>query len=102
MVDHPAYARQLLETGIHDQPPKTFTQAYYAQPEEIMPLMARHGLVTHALIGCEGVVAGHDERVHALEGAAWEAWVELNYRLGQEPSLYGASNHLLYVGEKSG
>ena len=48
--------------------------------------------------GCEGLVAGHEEAVNALEGEAWEAWVALNYRLGREPSLYGAADHLLYSG----
>lgn len=28
----------------------------------------------------------------------WERWVELNERLGREPTLYGAADHLLYVG----
>lgn len=51
---------------------------------------------------CEGIVAGHQGKVHELTGQAWQAWVDLNYELGQEPALYGASDHLLYVGEKSG
>jgi hypothetical protein len=53
-------------------------------------------------VGCEGVVAGHEEQVNALEGEAWRAWVAWNYRLGQDPSLHGAADHLLYVGEKPG
>jgi hypothetical protein len=47
-------------------------------------------------------VAGHEDKVNELTEGAWEAWVDLNYRLGQDPTLYGASDHLLYVGEKSG
>jgi hypothetical protein len=27
--------------------------------------------------------------------------VDLNYRLGHEPSLHGAADHLLYVGRKA-
>jgi hypothetical protein len=38
--------------------------------------------------------------VIALQGEDWDQWVDLNYRLGQEPSLYGASDHLFYIGEK--
>jgi hypothetical protein len=59
------------------------------------------GLRTLRLVGCEGVVAGHEAKVNELTGEAWAAWVDLNYELGQETALYGAADHLLYVGEKS-
>ena len=101
LVEHPVYAQQLLETGIHDQPTE-FAKAYYVHPSEVVPLMESCGLRTLRLVGCEGVVAEHQEKVNELTGAAWEAWVDLNYKLGQDPTLYGASDHLLYVGEKSG
>lgn len=99
LAEHPSYAGQLLERGLHDQPTR-FAKAYYAHPDEVVPLMESCGQRTLALLGCEGVVAGHESKVNELEGDAWEAWVDLNYTLGQEPSLYGASDHLLYVGEK--
>lgn len=41
-----------------------------------------------------------EQKVDALEGDAWAAWVDWNYRLGQDPTLYGAADHLLYVGRK--
>jgi S-adenosylmethionine-dependent methyltransferase len=99
LAANPGYALQLLETGIHDRPTQ-FAKAYYSHPDEVVPLMENCGLKTLCLVGCEGVVAGHEDKVNALIGNAWRAWVDLNYRLGQEPTLYGASDHLLYVGEK--
>jgi SAM-dependent methyltransferase len=99
LLRNPAYARQLVDTGIHDRP-TAFAQAYYVHPDEVVPLMERCGLRTLLLVGCEGVVAEHESEVNDLEGTDWEAWVDLNYELGQEPTLYGASDHLLYVGEK--
>jgi ubiquinone/menaquinone biosynthesis C-methylase UbiE len=102
LAENQDYARQLLETGIHDRPPATFTRAYYAHPREIAPLMEGQGLRTLGLVGCEGVVAGHEGKVNALEGEAWQAWVAWNYELGQDPSLHGAADHLLYIGEKGG
>lgn len=96
-----AYAFDLLETGVHEHG-EAFPDAYFAHPGEIIPLMEGSGFRTIRLMGCEGVVAGHEEMVNKLEEQAWQAWVELNYRLGQETSLYGASDHLLYIGEKSG
>ena len=96
---HPDYTQQLIDTGQHDQP-TTFAQAYYAWPHEVIPFMEGCGLTTLSLIGCEGVVAGHEEGVNELDGDEWAAWVDLNYELGQQPSLHGASDHLLYVGQK--
>jgi ubiquinone/menaquinone biosynthesis C-methylase UbiE len=93
------YALEILESGVHDQP-EGFTRAYFAHPGEVIPLMQSCGAKTLALIGSEGILAGHENEVNALDGEAWQAWVELNYRLGQEPSLHGAADHLLYVGAK--
>ena len=101
LAENPAYARQLLETGIHDQATR-FARAYYVHPDEVVPLIEGCGLRTLSLVGCEGVVAGHEDKVNELTGEAWEAWADLNYELGQQPALYGASDHLLYVGEKPG
>ena len=99
LAENPDYARQVLETGIADRSTR-FAQAYYVHPNEVVPLMASCGLHALRLTGCEGVVAEHENKVNELEGEAWEAWVDLNYRLGQDPTLYGASDHLFYVGEK--
>jgi S-adenosylmethionine-dependent methyltransferase len=41
-----------------------------------------------------------EELINQLTGEAWEEWVDLNYRLGQDPTLYGAADHLLYIGCK--
>ena len=101
-VEKRAYAERVLRTGIHDDPSSGFIDAYFAHPDEVEPLMAEAGLEKVKLLGVEGVVAGHEERVNALEGEAWEVWVDLNYRLGHEPSLFGASDHLLFVGRRRG
>jgi S-adenosylmethionine-dependent methyltransferase len=100
-VNNRSYMQQILETGIHDDPGSQFPDAYFAHPDEIAPLVAEAGLENLALIGVEGVVAGHEERINELEGEAWEVWVELNYRLGHEPTLYGASDHLLAIARRS-
>jgi len=94
------YTEQFLATGIHRHP-SLFTDAYFAHPDEIVPFMESAGLSTVCMVGCEGAVSHNEARVNQLEGDDWEYWVQLNYRLGQEPSMYGASDHLLYVGCKS-
>ncbi len=97
IVENREYVAQLLQTGVHDQA-HGFTNAYFAHPDEIIPFMEAAGFTTLGLIGCEGIVAGHEEKINALQGEAWELWVDLNYRLGQDPTLRGAADHLLYVG----
>jgi hypothetical protein len=52
-------------------------------------------------LGCEGIVAGHEEKINAVQGEAWELWVDLNYRLGQDPALRGAADNLLYIGRST-
>ena len=62
--------------------------------------MEDEGLTTVRLQGCEGAVSQLEEGINVLEGKDWCYWVRLNHRIGQEPSMYGASDHLLYIGTK--
>jgi len=98
-ADPKRYLR-FLATGVYLADGGGFTDAYFAHPEEIEPFMQVAGWRKLALIGLEGVVAGHEAHANQLEGEAWDFWVDLNYRLGHEPSLHGAADHLLYVGRK--
>src|SRR6059036_788766 len=98
--------RQLLETGVFipSMGPKGadrgFTDAYFASPGEVKPLMEQEGFETLDLIGCEGIVSLIEEKVNALTGREFDEWVELNRQLGRDPSVQGACEHLLYVGKK--
>ena len=100
VVENWEYATHVLKTGVHDGA-TGFTNAYFAHPGEIIPFMERAGFTTLGVVGCEGIVAGHEGKINALSGEAWERWVDLNYRLGQDPYLWGAADHLLYVGRKT-
>jgi S-adenosylmethionine-dependent methyltransferase len=92
---------EILNTGIYRANQGVgFTDAYFAHPDEIRPLLESEGFETLNLIGVEGIVAKNEELVNQLTGEQWEAWVKLNYRLGKEPSLLGAADHVLYVGKK--
>ena len=99
LITNRAYAEHLLATGIHDQG-NVFVNAYFAHPLEIKPFMESAGLHTLNLIGCEGVVSLVEEKINQLEGAEFDLWVDFNYRMGQDRSLHGAAEHLLYIGEK--
>lgn len=71
---------------------------WFAHPEEVIPFMERAGLESVDVIACEGVVSFIDEQVDQLTGDLWEAWVDVNFRLGKDWTVHGAAEHLLYVG----
>jgi SAM-dependent methyltransferase len=75
-----------------------FTDVYLARPEECAPWMEQRGFETRDLIGAEGVVSMIREKLGEMQGPDWERWMDLNYRLGKDPSTHGITEHLLYVG----
>lgn len=77
-----------------------FTDAYFALPGEIIPLMESEGYESIALLNVEGIVAEHETEVNKLNGDAWDYWVEQNYRFAKDPDLRGCADHLLFVGKK--
>lgn len=101
IVDHPDRYDQLLRDGLNPaHEDSTFPDSYFAHPSEIAPLMSEGGFDLTGIQGCEGLLAGHEDAVNSIDGELWEAWVELNYRVGREPYLWGASDHLLAIGSK--
>lgn len=101
LVERYKQVQVLLDQGV-DLPPAgdSFTHAYFAHPYEIRPLLEHNGFTTLDMIGCEGVVSLIEDQLNELGGAAWETWIDLNYRLGKDPSVHGAAEHVLYVGCK--
>jgi ubiquinone/menaquinone biosynthesis C-methylase UbiE len=77
-----------------------FTTAYLIYPADAQPLCESHGFETLALVAAEGIISMISEKVNQTEGELWDAWVQLNYRLGHDPHVHGASEHLLYIGRK--
>ncbi|HYF95810.1 MAG TPA: class I SAM-dependent methyltransferase [Symbiobacteriaceae bacterium] len=101
LLEHAEQARAILESGVSVVPDGGgFTDAYFAHPAEIRPLMEGGGFESLALIAVEALVDQVEEKVNALTGQAWEAWVDLSYRTGVDPCLHGASSHLLWVGRR--
>jgi SAM-dependent methyltransferase len=97
--DRARYERHLRTGEVRDN--FGFTDVYLAHPTEIVPTMEAAGFSTLDLIGVEGVISMIREKVNELQGDAWETWVDLNYRLGKDPSNHGGAEHLLYVGQKA-
>lgn len=106
VADYPAEALEQLEafnrietTGL--QPPREDGQvafvAYFAHPSEIRPLCRHAGLEIRTVLGVEGVCSLREEKINALQGEAWDQWVEINYRIAHDPCTHGGVEHLLAV-----
>ena len=99
VVDHPAVYEEQIATGrTHNA--VGFTDVYFMRPAELAGLFADAGVEHIVTIACEGVVSMIPDKINALEGQAWEHWVDLNYRLGKDPDTHGLAEHLLYIGRK--
>lgn len=99
-VSEPDTNEKLLMTGVNVGAEDGFTDAYFAHPDEVIPLGEAAGFETLLRLGCEGMVAGHEAYVNSLEGKDFEIWADLNYRIGKDPAAIGASARILYVGKK--
>jgi len=99
IVTSPQELGQFLEQGAvppKGEPGSGFV-AYFARPEEIRPLLRGAGYEVRAVLGVEGLVSMIEGQINALQGEAWERWVELNYRIASDATLHGGVEHLLAV-----
>ena len=97
-------AEKDLATGVHrnpDQRPDWFTTAYFHRPEELEAEMAAAGLSAVEVLGLEGL-AGWLPNLDARWADAHDRRMILDVlaALESEPSLRGASAHLLGVGTR--
>lgn len=102
ILQHPKELEAFWQTGVFPPVRNDGTEflAYFAPPASVKPLVESTGFKITTVLACEGAVSMIDEKINALEGELWEAWVDLNYRLAPDPSLHGACEHLLCVAQK--
>lgn len=93
-----------LKDGCHlnpDNNPAFFTTAYFHQPEELAQELTDAGLTVHEVQGVEGpawLLRNHDH--HWSNPQRAERLLAAADRLGREPSLLGASAHLLAIARR--
>jgi SAM-dependent methyltransferase len=75
-------------------------RGYFARTSEIIPLHEAIGFETLTLAGVEPAISADDESYNKLEGTQRQLWLDLLFDVSTEPSILGASRHLLYVGRK--
>jgi SAM-dependent methyltransferase len=91
----------LLASGRRpDDAPRGGFRGYFARVAEIAPLHEAMGLQTLAVAGVEPAISADDESYNRLAGRRRQLWLDLLFEISQEPSIIGASRHLLYVGRK--
>jgi S-adenosylmethionine-dependent methyltransferase len=75
-------------------------RAYYTTVPEIAPLHEQAGFKTIVLAGVEPAGITADEAYKKLTEEQRKLWLDLLFSISAEPSVVGASGHLLYVGRK--
>jgi hypothetical protein len=95
--------RSLLTNGRRpDHYPRGGFRGYFAHISEIAPLHETVGFQTIIVAGVEPAISADDQSFNRLEGKQRRLWLDLLHEISTEPSILGASRHLLYVGEKPG
>jgi SAM-dependent methyltransferase len=93
-----------LADGIHRNPtgrPEWFTTAYFHRPEDIRPEIEESGLTFEALMAVEGPGWFNQQLDSWLDDdAARQRLLDVLRRLETEPTLIGASAHLLAVARR--
>jgi hypothetical protein len=91
-----------LHTGVHRNPdalPGRFTTAHFARPEELAAEVAAAGFEPVALLAVEGPGSWLPDTEEWLADPPRRQWLLREIRrVEAEPSLLGASSHVLAVG----
>ncbi len=100
-IEEQAEVQDILEKGLDpDDYPKESFRGYFAKVSEIAPLHEQMGFKTIILAAVEPGISADDESYNVLQGERRRLWLDLFDKISTEPSILGASRHLLYVGIK--
>jgi len=80
--------------------PKGGFRGYFALASELAPLHESVGFETLVVAASEPVIGADDESYNRLTGRQRKLWLDKLYEMSTEPSIIGASRHLLYIGRK--
>ncbi len=95
-------SESILHTGklaAFEDKPQAFV-AYFTHPSEVGPLLWSAGFEHLETLSLEGLIGGCEAEVNTQQGEAWSTWLETNWKAAHDPSLFGASRHLLAVGRR--
>jgi len=77
-----------------------FTHAYFSTARESVELLEKNGIETMRISSIESLASLREKELYALSDEIYDKWVDLIYEISTEPSIIGASEHLIHVGKK--
>jgi S-adenosylmethionine-dependent methyltransferase len=100
-IEDQVEARSFLAEGKRPEgyPPGGF-RGYFATVPEITALHEAAGFETLTLAAVEPAISADDDSFNRLQGRQRQLWLDLLHQVSTEPSIIGASRHLLYIGRK--
>jgi S-adenosylmethionine-dependent methyltransferase len=100
-IENQTEVRNILATGKNpDHIPGSGFRGYFVKITEVAPLHEAIGFETLNVAGVEPAISSDDESYNRLEGRQRQLWLDLFYKISTEPSIIGASRHILYIGRK--
>jgi S-adenosylmethionine-dependent methyltransferase len=100
-IDNQAEVQNIIGMGKNpDHIPGSGFRGYFAKVAEIAPLHEALGFETLVVAGVEPAISSDDESYNKLSGRQRQLWLDLLHQISTEPSILGASRHILYIGKK--
>lgn len=95
-------AKQLIETGIlrHSDEKCFWTDTYYSSKEEMEQLYSSKGLKITDHFAQDGTAPLLSHKVDQWNETEFDTWCQYHYSICREPSILGASNHVIIIGTK--
>ncbi|EFM10063.1 Methyltransferase type 11 [Paenibacillus curdlanolyticus YK9] len=95
--------KTFFETGAfnhHDQ--GRFTGAYYFHVDAVKPFMESNGFETVDLIGSSsiGSLLSNEQKQYWIDRGEYDELMQFLIAIANDPSVLGASSHLLYIGRR--
>lgn len=97
---------RILETGNYenfDESPNEFTDAHFADLNEVPSLYKKHDVALLETFACEGIASYLYDKAEIIKKSpkAWDNFLEVVYRNANRPEILGSSEHVVFVGRKN-
>lgn len=96
---------RMLDTCVYENPeedPRKFTDAYFSPTQEVPELYDAASIRLIEAFSCEGIAAFFNDKVNQLVDSeeTWQRLLQLIIPTCVEPSMLGAGEHCVFVGQK--
>ena len=95
------HLEKLINTGVNDIDfDSGFTWAYFFKPFEIEKFMQIFPVEKLKIVGVESLACQSEKKLMDLPEKRFQEWVDFLYKFSDDPSTWGAVQHILYIGRK--